>query len=447
MRYPSGSQWLQASHQPDGTWTLQLESGLHTYAADGTYVSNTYGSEVREDFDLRGRIIARHETNGDVITYAYAEDGTWTMTFPGGRTETHRADNTRLSETWNGVTTWFDATGSTQVGKTTLSGLTVTFLGDGSQVIDLINGWRVTISPNGTVVSAIDPANGNAPVPCTIDGGRNVSFTEGHRLEWDLTWDTMYAPGHPKSRLYADNHVECLAYDGAVLDKDTAGVVTGVRYRSGEEWTQATHASDGTWTLSFGDGTHTYAADGTYVSVTHPDGIREDFDLQGRVIARHETDGHVTTYAYYSDGTWMLTSWDGRTETHRADNTRLSETWNGVTTWFDATGNNRLSQVTLSGITVTFAGEPARTVDLPNGWRITFGSDGFPASVVDTGNSNAAVPFATDGSGQNLWLGSPASLRVGPDLSLETLCPSPSRGTLSTKTVAYFDKRTRLALD
>ena len=105
-------------------------------------------------------------------------DGTWRAALSSGQVNVYRADGSRLSETWNGTTTGYDMSGAMALSKTTISGLTLTYQGDGTQVIDLINGWRVFISPNGTVVSAIDPANGNASVPCTIDGGRNVSLRQ-----------------------------------------------------------------------------------------------------------------------------------------------------------------------------------------------------------------------------------------------------------------------------
>ena len=183
------------------------------------------------------------------VTPATGQTAAQTTTFPDGHQECRRADNTRAWEMRNGVTTTYGADGNTAVAKSTLSGITVTIQQDQSQVIDLPNGYRVTINAAGNAVSAIDTLNADASVACTIDGGRNVEFASGWKLEWDLTWDTLYGPFHPRTRLHPDNKVDTLAYDGALVCRDAFGNPTAIQLPDSPPpaTVDAVLQGDGTW--------------------------------------------------------------------------------------------------------------------------------------------------------------------------------------------------------
>ena len=195
------------------------------------------------------------------------EDGSRTVTFPDGHQECRRADHTLAWDMRDGVTTTYGADGHTRVQQTTLSGVTVTFLQDRSRVIDLPNEYRVTISADHNVVSAIDTVTGTSAVARVVDEAGTVDFATGWRLEEDLTWDTLYGPFHPKTRLHRDNRADFRTWDGAVVCRDQAGHPTAIELPDGSplDVVRAVLQDDGTWvaTRSNGD-VHRYAPDGSF---------------------------------------------------------------------------------------------------------------------------------------------------------------------------------------
>ena len=243
--------------------------------------------------------------------------------------------------------------------------------------------------------------------------------------------------------LHPDNKVDTLAYDGALVCRDAFGNPTAIQLPDSPPpaTVEAVLQGDGTWLATRTNGEfHRYAADGTLTAMGqstswwedydaeghriawhNADGSYDRYDLQGRVIEHGDPAGNVTTTTYAQDGTHTLTFSDGHTEVFRADNSRACVTWNGVTTDYASDGNTPVHVTTISGLAVTFATDGTRTIDLPNAWCIVVSADGSTLNALDTLNQDAPVACATDGSHQNFWLGSPATMRVNGDYSTETL--------------------------
>lgn len=122
-------------------------------------------------------------------------------------------------------------------------------------------------STDHSVVSAIDTVTGTSAVARVVDEAGTVDFATGWRLEEDLTWDTLYGPFHPKTRLHRDNRADFRTWDGAVVCRDQAGHPTAIELPDGSplDVVRAVLQDDGTWvaTRSNGD-VHRYAPDGSF---------------------------------------------------------------------------------------------------------------------------------------------------------------------------------------